>query len=76
MREAVQRTLTRNLYFAHSENILLAALTDTDADIRRDAAKKTVTARIEMRSKQNIRKFSKGNIVLDFAASSYYRMID
>ena len=76
MREAVQRTLTRNSYFAQSENILLAALTDIDADIRRDAAKKTVTARIEMRSKQNIRKFSKGNIMLDFAASSYYRMID
>jgi len=43
--------------------ILLAALTDTDADIRREAAKKTVTARIEMHSKQKIRRFSKGNIM-------------
>lgn len=74
--EAVERVLKRNSYFAHPENILLAALTDIDCDIRRDAAIKTTAARTKSKSTTNIRKFSKSSITLNFGADSYYSMID
>ena len=76
MREAAEATLARNNYFAHAENILLAALADEDIDIRRDAANKIISARDEERYSAYIRKFSKSNIVINFGCSSYYTMID
>jgi hypothetical protein len=74
MREAVQRTLARNSYFAHAENIFLAALADEDIAVRRDAARKISTARAERQFE--VRKFSKANVIIDFGCTSYYTMIN
>lgn len=76
MREALQRVLIRNRYFAHSENVLLSALTDPSIDIRRDAARKRTMARKEDNPSGGIRKVSKSSVVLHFDASDYYNMID
>ena len=76
MRDAVEKTLSRNSYFAHPENILLAALTDNNLCIRKDAANKIMLARQMMQGEAQIRKFSKTQIFINFDATTYYDMID
>lgn len=75
VRQWAESVLTRNCYFAHSESILLAALTDNDINIRRIAVEKIVAARNRMEHEE-VRKFSKSSIVLNFDANDYFNMID
>lgn len=76
MREYVHKTLLRNNYFAHPENILIAALDDSDYVVRKDAVNKIVCARRNVDVDKGVRKFSKTSIQLNFAAKSYYDPID
>jgi hypothetical protein len=76
MRECVKKVLSRNCYFAHPENILIAAVDDSDYVVRRDAVEKIVYARKNVDANKGVRKFSKSSINLNFAAKSYYDLID
>jgi hypothetical protein len=67
--------LQNNKYFAHPENILLAAVGDDDINVRKQA----VDMIIEARSKVvlgSVRYFDKDKIVINWSASSYFEMID
>ena len=75
VRNCVETVLTRNCYFAHPENILLAAVTDNDIAIRRNAAQIIVAAR-KSTDADTVRKFSKSSVILKFDATDYFNMID
>ena len=75
VRQCVQNVLTRNCYFAHPENILLAAVTDNDIEIRRNAVEK-ISSALNIAASEEVRKFSKSTVVLNFDASDYFNMID
>jgi len=67
--------LQNNSYFCHPENILLAAVADNDVCIRQQAAQHIISARHS--AVQNaVRVFDKNKIVIDFAADTYFNMID
>lgn len=74
--ESTRKVLRRNCYFAHPENILLAALTDADYAIRKDAAKKVISARQNTQNDNDPRRFTKSIVAINFDATSYYEMID
>ena len=74
-RQCVETVLTRNCYFAHSENVLLAALTDDNIEIRRNAVQRIIAAR-RSTELDKVRKFSKSDVVLKFDANDYFNMID
>ena len=76
MRECIQSTLSRNSYFAHPENILIAAVNDSDYIVRRDAVQKIVHARKNVDGDKGVRKFSISTINLNFEATSYLDLID
>lgn len=76
LREITEKVLKTNCYFGHAENILIAALVDCDIAVRRDAAQKIVQARRDRNTDDTVRKFSKANIKLNFAAETYYDLID
>ena len=76
MREVAEKTLRRNSYFAHPENILIAALDDSDIAVRKDAAQKIVRARKYTTAYENFRRFSKTSLKLNFSAESYYNLVD
>ena len=67
--------LKNNCYFAYPENILLAAVSDSDEEIRRLAIDKIIEARLN-EATDGIRIFDKNNIILNLAAKSYIDMID
>jgi len=67
--------LQNNKYFAHPENIIIAAVADDDINVRRQASDKI----IEARSKQvlgSVRCFDKDKIHMNWSATSYFEMID
>lgn len=70
----IRPALQNNCYFAHPENILLAAVSDNDKGIRKRAVDYIITAR-EKQATNTIRIFEK-NISINFAATSYVDMID
>ena len=74
MQEAAIKSLQLNCYFAHSENILLAALADPDIEVRKDAVNKIIVARTI--NQAGVRKFCKSNIMINREAETYYNMID
>lgn len=71
----VYPVLQNNNYFAHPENILLAAVGDDDIDIRKVAAQRIIAARHEQKDGPP-RTFDKKNVVINFRANSYIHMID
>lgn len=71
----VAPVLQNNNYFCHPENILLAAVSDSDENIRKFAFDKILIAR-SSHSVERIRCFDKNKIKLDFSATSYLDMID
>jgi hypothetical protein len=74
-RQVIQSVLQNNCYFAHPENILLAAVFDDDQSIRQAACDKIIQAR-QNTMHNSIRVFSKSDIKLDFSAVSYLEMIE
>ena len=71
-----QVVLQRNCYFSHPENILLAAINDSNEKIANDALKKILEAR-KVNNATTLRVFSKKSVSLNFGATSYYYdMID
>jgi len=74
--ESTRKVLERNCYFAHPENILVAALTDADNAIRKDAAQKVISARQNTLQDTVPRSFSKSVVEINFDATSYYEMIN
>ena len=74
-RKIVLPVLQNNKYFAHLENILLAALADADKNVQKEACHNI----IECRSKRvlgGVRYFDKGKVVINWSAESYFDMID
>lgn len=74
-RKIVIPVLQNNNYFAHPENILLAAMGDDDISIR----KRAIDYILQARSKpvlDSVRYFQKDNIVMNWSATSYFEMID
>ena len=67
--------LQNNNYFCHPENILLAAISDDNEDIRKFASEKILLARHE-KSSDGIRCFDKHTIMVNFKAKSYINMVD
>lgn len=67
--------LQNNSYFAHPESILIAAVADDDADIRKQATQRIINAR-HSEKEGVIRVFDKNNITINFSADSYITMID
>lgn len=73
--DIIDPVIQRNAFFAHPENILLAMLTDKDADIRQLALKKIHEAKIKSLSSENeIRQFEVPT--LNFEAVTYTEIID
>lgn len=72
LKAVIDPVITRNGYFAHPENILLAMLTDPQKHIRELAARRILKARTVPATK--LRCFQVPN--LDFNASSYVELID
>ncbi|ESN94388.1 hypothetical protein HELRODRAFT_164221 [Helobdella robusta] len=73
----VRPVLKNNCYFAHAENILLAAFSDSDMEICRFSVEQIIRAR-EKQTNSNIpvRVFDKKDITLNLAATSFINMID
>ncbi|ESN92990.1 hypothetical protein HELRODRAFT_165139 [Helobdella robusta] len=73
----VRPVLKNNCYFAHAENILLAAVSDSDMEIRRFSVEQIIRAR-EKQTNSNIpvSVFDKKDITLNLAATSFINMID
>lgn len=67
--------LQNNCYFAHPENVLIAAVADDDLDIRRQAIQLIIAAR-ENVAPCAVRLFDKNSITLNFSAQTYFQMID
>ena len=67
--------LKNNCYFLHSENILPAAVSDSDQVIRTLAVDKIIEACLNVAT-NGIQTFDKNNIILNLAAKSYFEMID
>ena len=74
IRQCVETVLTRNCYFAHPESILLAAITDDNINIRRNAVQ--IITSVRTAERDTVRKFSKSTIVLNLDATDYFNMID
>lgn len=89
-RNKIDSVLRNNSHFAHSENVLLAMLSDTNCKIKEKAIdvifrirkekeeEDKVKSKIQSRSRENkkIRKFVKPEIELNIEAKEYYKMID
>ena len=72
-KRVVQPVIKRNAYFCHPENILIAMVNDDSYVIRRLAWKMNLKARLESRSRSQLRVFMIPE--LDFNAKSYYEII-
>ena len=74
-RNIVLPVLQNNAYFCHPENILIAALSDNNVNIRKQAVQHIISARNN--SVENVVcVFDKNKIVINFHADSYFTMID
>ena len=67
----LDESLNRNGYFLHSENILIAKLSDTDIGIRKLAIIQIMHARIVIDDRIRIFKIQ----TIDFYANCYYELI-
>ena len=67
--------LLNNCYFAHPENVLIAAVSDDDLDVRRQAVEIIISSRQRVQSNA-VRMFDKNDISLNFSAETYFDMID
>ena len=65
--------MQKNAYFAHSENILIAMLHDSDENIRKIAVEKIIKLRSEVSNDSYVRKFKVPN--LNFEANNYHSLI-
>jgi hypothetical protein len=75
MKEVAQKSIQGNAYLAHSENLLLAMLADTDVNARKKAVQTILQIRNERTTDDECpRKFLIPK--LDFDADKYYDMID
>lgn len=76
--DIARRSLQRNCYFSHAENILLAGIVDEDESVRRKACDIVLAARRRAQEDQQHipRVFSTKNITINFLAKSYFDMID
>lgn len=74
-RKIVLPVLQNNKYFAHPENILLAAVGDDDINIRKQAVDMIIEARSKL-DVGHVRYFDKEEIVINWSATSYFEMID
>lgn len=75
--DIIKPVLKNNCYFAHPENILLAAVGDIDLDIRRFACGIILAARQIIDPISNtVRCFDKTTIDLNFTANSYLQLVD
>ncbi|GBP46966.1 hypothetical protein EVAR_30998_1 [Eumeta japonica] len=72
-KSVVIRTIQRNSFFAHPENILLAMLQDDESHIRELGLRRVLKARKEFKGKK-VREFQLPNLKID--ASNYYDLID
>ena len=73
--DIVKPIVSRNAYFAHPENLLLAMLDDEDENIRKKAVDIIKDIRTEHQpSHRPVRPFSVPEI--DYNADNYYSMID
>jgi hypothetical protein len=72
MRNAVDRVIRRNAFFAHPENVLLSMLADND-DIRNIAIERISTARCRTQP-NTVRQFVIP--IINLNASSYVDMVD
>ena len=66
--------IERNGFFAHSENLLLAMLTDERRQMRDLALKRIMSARNTKTTRKNIREFRVPQ--LNFKAEDYIDLID
>jgi len=73
-RDIVDSVIQRNGYFAHSENIILAMLTDDREMIRELACRRIIAARAENADSSTIRHFRVP--LLNFAATDYTDLVD
>jgi hypothetical protein len=73
--KVVEPVLQNNSYFAHSENILLAGVSDNDDSVRKFCSEKIISSRSSSFS-TGVRVFDKSSIVLNASALTYVDMID
>ena len=73
LQTVIYKTVQKNAYFAHSENILIAMLHDSDENIRKLAVEKIINIRSENSIDNHVRKFKVPK--LNFQASNYYSLI-
>jgi hypothetical protein len=67
--------LQNNSYFAHPENVLIAAVSDDDLNVRRQAVEIIISSRQRVQPNA-VRIFDKNEIKLNFSAETYFDMID
>ena len=72
MREMVDRSIQRNCFFAHPENLLLTMLVDERKEIRELAARRVKVARLV--KPKGIRKFVLPTVNLN--ADNYYELVN
>lgn len=73
LKSIVLKTIQRNAFFAHPENILLAMLQDDESHVRELAIQRILKARKEFKGKK-VREFQLPELRVD--APSYYDLID
>ena len=73
-RDLVDSVIQRNGYYGHSENIILAMLTDDRENIRELAYRRIIAARKENADSTTIRQFRVP--VLNFAADDYIHLVE
>ena len=73
LREIVDPVIQRNGFFGHSENILLAMITDSRKHIRELAHRRIIAARMEHSSSALVRQFRVP--VLNFGAEDYVDLV-
>lgn len=75
--QEIKKTITNNGYFAHSENILMAMITDKDIIIRKMGYDYIILSRLTRRVEEypNVRFFEKP-IHINFNARHYYNLIN
>ncbi len=76
IKNAALKAIQGNAYFAHSENLLLSMLADSNPTVREKAVKKIIQLRREGR--QNVDKCQRKFKIpkLNFKAQKYFGMID
>lgn len=73
LKNIVIRTIQRNSFFVHPENLLLAMLQDDQSHIRELALRRLIKAR-QLRNGNEVREFQLPKLQID--ASNYYELID